>query len=86
MPIFEYTCKGCGHEFETLVRGTETATCPECKSEELEKHFSLPAIKSDSTRALAMRAARKRDQRQGRANTEEQRLYEENHAKEEMGM
>jgi len=27
MPIFEYACRACGHEFETLVRGAETPAC-----------------------------------------------------------
>jgi len=27
MPIFEYACRACGHEFETLVRRAETPSC-----------------------------------------------------------
>lgn len=26
MPIYEYACRSCGHEFETLVRGVEIAS------------------------------------------------------------
>ena len=41
MPIYEYTCKGCGEEFETLVRASSTPDCPECHSTELEKKMSV---------------------------------------------
>jgi putative FmdB family regulatory protein len=41
MPIFEYACKGCGHEFETLVRSADTPDCPRCASTALEKKLSV---------------------------------------------
>ena len=65
MPIFEYTCLSCHHQFEALIRGAKTPVCPECKSEKLEKMLSLPAVKSDTTRDLAMRAAKKRGRASG---------------------
>lgn len=40
MPLFEYECRKCGHEFEALVIGTKKPVCPKCKSEELEKRVS----------------------------------------------
>jgi putative FmdB family regulatory protein len=79
MPIFEYVCQSCKHEFEALVRGGKSPACPECKSAELEKKFSLPAVKSDTTRGLAMRAAKKRDKAQGNERVAAQREYERNH-------
>jgi putative FmdB family regulatory protein len=79
MPIFEYTCKACGHEFETLVRKGKTPACASCGSEHLERRFSLPNVKSESTRAQAMRAAKKRDQVQGRERVNEQINYEKSH-------
>jgi putative FmdB family regulatory protein len=30
MPIYEYRCERCGHEFERLVFGGETPECPSC--------------------------------------------------------
>src|SRR5690606_5532042 len=30
MPLYEYTCGGCGKEFEVLVRGQEKPACPSC--------------------------------------------------------
>ena len=41
MPIHEYACRACGHEFETLVRASETASCAKCSSTELDKKLSL---------------------------------------------
>ncbi len=41
MPIYEYACRGCGHEFETLVRSGSTPDCPKCSSTELEKKLSV---------------------------------------------
>jgi putative FmdB family regulatory protein len=79
MPIFEFTCKACGHDFEALVRKGKAATCASCGSENLERHFSLPNVSSESTRAQSMRAARKRDQVQGRERVNEQINYEKSH-------
>jgi hypothetical protein len=45
----------------------------------MEKLLSLPAIKSESTHALAMRAARKRDKAQGTERQAAQAEYERNH-------
>jgi putative FmdB family regulatory protein len=80
MPIFEYSCKACGKEFEALVLPTTGAPkCPACESTNLEKLISSPAIKSDTTHDLAMRAARKRDKIQGSEKAREQREYELKH-------
>ena len=78
MPIYEFTCKACGNEFEALVRKKQPA-CPACSSADLERKLSLPAVKSDTTRALAMKAARKRDHTQAVDRVEAQRAYEASH-------
>jgi putative FmdB family regulatory protein len=47
MPIFEYACRGCGKEFETLVRASSPAPeCPDCHSGDLEKKLSAFAVAS----------------------------------------
>jgi putative FmdB family regulatory protein len=46
MPIYEYACQQCKHEFEVLVRGDETASCPQCQSDQMVKLFSVPAAHS----------------------------------------
>jgi putative FmdB family regulatory protein len=43
MPIYEYVCKGCGLEFEELVRGDEQPGCPACGKEDVERQMSAPA-------------------------------------------
>jgi len=48
MPIYEYACTGCGHEFEKLVRGDMTPACPRCQATRLEKKLSVFATMAGS--------------------------------------
>ena len=48
MPIFEYACRACGHEFETLVRGADTPSCERCASPALEKKLSVFAAQTST--------------------------------------
>lgn len=41
MPIYEYACQQCGHEFEALVRPSTVPECPTCHSTHLEKQLSV---------------------------------------------
>jgi putative FmdB family regulatory protein len=51
MPIFEYRCKQCRHEFEALVLPQNpTPACPECHSADLDKLLSGFAMSSDGIR------------------------------------
>jgi putative FmdB family regulatory protein len=43
MPIYEYVCRRCRHEFEVLVRGSEQPKCPHCGDPRLDKLLSVPA-------------------------------------------
>ena len=79
MPIYEYVCNGCGHEFELLVRHDTAAACPACEAKAIERRLSLPAIKSSGTHERAMRAAKRRDVAQGKEQMAAQREYELNH-------
>jgi putative FmdB family regulatory protein len=79
MPIYEYSCRSCSHQFEALVRGAKVPVCPECRSEDLERLLSLPAVKSETTRERAMRAAKQRDARQAKEREHAQRQYEASH-------
>lgn len=41
MPIYEYACESCGHQFEKLVRiGAAAPPCPACESEGVRKRVS----------------------------------------------
>jgi putative FmdB family regulatory protein len=44
MPIFEYVCGECGHQFERIVRGAEALSCPACASASLQKQLSVFAV------------------------------------------
>ena len=48
MPIFEYRCKQCGADFETIVRSSTVPACPRCESTELDKQLSVFAVGSAS--------------------------------------
>jgi putative FmdB family regulatory protein len=79
VPIYEYRCTTCASEFEALVRKGSTPKCKSCGAATLERLFSLPAVKTETTQALGMRAAKKRDQKTAVDRVEAQRLYEKNH-------
>ncbi len=79
MPIFDFRCKACKQEFETLVRGGSSVACPECGGAELEKLLSLPAIKTEHSHGMAMQAAQRRDKAAGKDRMHEQRKYELSH-------
>jgi putative FmdB family regulatory protein len=53
MPIFEYACRACGHEFETLVRNGERPACAQCESPDLEKKLSVFAAQGSAEPQLA---------------------------------
>ena len=50
MPIYEYACRGCGHEFEQLVRTGDTPACPSCQGQDLERLLSHVSMSSENTR------------------------------------
>jgi len=44
MPIYEYHCEPCDHDFEALIRGAgDVARCPKCGGVEVAKQLSVPA-------------------------------------------
>ena len=51
MPIFEYRCESCGHKFEAILFGEQTAECPQCHTEKLEKQLSTFAVSTKSNSA-----------------------------------
>jgi putative FmdB family regulatory protein len=54
MPIFEYACNKCGHEFETLVRSGAVPDCPDCHSTDLGKKLSAFAVPASSAEVAPM--------------------------------
>ena len=47
MPIFEYACRACGHQFEYLTRGSQTPSCPTCSAVDLQKLQSTFAVSAN---------------------------------------
>lgn len=44
MPIYEYKCTQCATEFEELVFGEETPTCPKCGDLKTERLMSCACL------------------------------------------
>ena len=53
MPIYEYACKQCGHQFEELVRGDEKPACPACGRGNVERQMSVPAAHTAASTSAA---------------------------------
>ncbi len=82
MPIFDYKCRLCGHEFEQLVRpGCVPEPCPACQGADLEQLLSLPAISTEKSRKRTMGIARKAASEVRREKEHAQREYERNYIK-----
>ena len=80
MPIFEYSCGACGHQFEKLVRrDISPPACPSCGDARTERLLSLPSVSSETTKGKAMRAAKKRDKTQATDRVQAQIAYEKSH-------
>ena len=48
MPIYEYRCRRCGHDFEKYVHGSSPAVaCPSCAAGEVTRKLSVFGLKAD---------------------------------------
>lgn len=57
MPIYEYRCLKCRHEFGRLVRSAaeeQTLACPRCGKKDLEKKLSVFAARDGATSKPAL--------------------------------
>ena len=82
MPLYDFTCKSCGQQFEALVRTGSTPSCPTCRSEDLERVLSGFAVSSENTRALNLKAGRKHLAKDRKDKAMAQWEYEKHHRKE----
>jgi putative FmdB family regulatory protein len=53
MPIFEYICQKCHHQFEALVYGKQKAECPKCHATKLDPQLSVFAVSAKSSSSSA---------------------------------
>lgn len=49
MPIFEYVCQQCNHQFEAIVLGSQKAACPKCESKRLNQQLSSFAVRGEKS-------------------------------------
>lgn len=81
MPIYDYKCKKCTHEFELLVLKTTVVQCPECKGKRLEQLLSTGIGVSSSSISAANVAAAKR-RYAGSKDLKDKRVAEAEHIRE----
>jgi putative FmdB family regulatory protein len=66
VPLFDFRCRTCGHDFEALVRTGHVTACPSCGSDSLERQLSAPAVSSPERRSAAAAKAVERNAAVGR--------------------
>lgn len=79
MPIFEYKCRQCSHQFEKLVRNEVLPACPACQNADVEKLLSLPGISTQKSRSRTIGIAKTAAKKVKRDQAHAQREYEQHH-------
>jgi len=70
MPLYDFRCRACGHEFEALVRNNILpAECPECHAGDLERLLSTFAATSREKRQAAASKQVSKAAKQGHQET-----------------
>ncbi len=82
MPIYEYKCRKCSHEFERLIRKDEVPPCPECQAADVEKKLTLGAgVSTTKSRNRVLAIARAKGKAIKKEQDHAQREYERNYIK-----
>jgi putative FmdB family regulatory protein len=64
MPLYEYKCLACGHQFELLMlRASQPPVCPACSAESVEQLISSFAVNSESSRESSTASARQHNEK-----------------------
>jgi putative FmdB family regulatory protein len=81
MPIYDFQCKRCGHQFEKLVRVDQSTECPACQAAatEVERLFSSPAISTQKSRSVSLAEAKRRGKAIKKEKDHAQAEYERNY-------
>ena len=80
MPIHDFHCRSCGHEFEALSRAQDPpVACPRCKGGDLEKLLSGFAVSSSDIRAANALDSRKRQVRANKDKVVADEEYRKEH-------
>jgi putative FmdB family regulatory protein len=81
MPLYDYRCRACRHEFEALVRPPALPACPSCASADLERllsGFSF-SVRSGGLSKAARRAVQKQQASQKADHAAYQEEIEKKH-------
>ena len=82
MPIYEYECRGCGREFEQLVRTGDVPASPSCHGQDLQRLLSHSSVSTEGTRQNSFNKARARAKLTQRDKDVAQAEYEKKHHEE----
>jgi putative FmdB family regulatory protein len=82
MPIYEYECRACHHQFEQLLRTGDVAACPACTGQDLERLLSHVSVSSENSRQVSFNKARQSARRVQRDKDHAQMEYEKKHREE----
>jgi putative FmdB family regulatory protein len=80
MPLYEYVCRSCKHEFEALVRPQDPPPqCKSCQSQDLERLLSAASMSTaDQTRTfVGKERARRLPKHRAEQNEEYQHTLKE---------
>jgi putative FmdB family regulatory protein len=63
MPLFDFRCRACGHQFEALIRPQDASPpkCPECQGADLERLPTVFAVSSEEKTRSAANKKRKKE-------------------------
>jgi putative FmdB family regulatory protein len=81
VPLYDFRCRACGEQFETLVRPAAVPACPACAATDLERlvtGFSF-SVRSGGLSPAARRAVQKQQNAQRRDHAAFQEGVEKKH-------
>ena len=79
MPIYEYQCRACQHQFEAIVRVSELPRCPACGGQELDRLISQFAVDSGGTRQRSLTAIQRQNAKTTRDKEHADFEYDKKH-------
>jgi putative FmdB family regulatory protein len=85
MPLFDFRCRSCGHQFEALVRAQDPppSACPKCQAADLERLLSAVAVTSREKVQAAADKKRHKEAAVGRNETAAEQREIEHHRRED---
>ena len=83
MPLFDFTCRTCGRQFEALVRTGYPPACPDCGGVDLQQELPTFAVKTADRSQAAAAANRHKHAVQGHKDTMAREAEAEKHRHED---